>query len=112
MKQTLKIIAVSALATAAAIKAVPAFSEPAPPPAVSIVHTADLDLSTAAGRNALDHRLVTAAYDVCGTASDVDLAGKNAVRHCRTGVLSKARSNALQIASRAADGSILVAASR
>jgi UrcA family protein len=31
----------------------------------------------------LDHRIVQAAREVCGTASDVDLEGKNAVRHCR-----------------------------
>ncbi len=47
MRQTLKIIAVSALATAAVIKAVPAFAEPAQN--VSIVRTADLDLSSADG---------------------------------------------------------------
>ena len=76
MKDMLKIIAVSALATAAVIKAVPAFSEPALAQNVAIVQTADLDLSTASGRAALEHRLVTAAYEVCGTASDADLAGK------------------------------------
>lgn len=110
MKETLKIIAISALATAALIKAVPSFAEPAPAPYVSIVHTGDLDLSTKAGRNALDHRLVLAAYDVCGTASDVDLVGKNKVRECRSDVLAKARSEGEQIASRG--GPIFVAASR
>jgi|SRR6476469_542730 len=111
MKQTLKIIAISALATAAVIKAVPAFAETAPAQAVSIVHTADLDLSTKAGRNALDHRLVSAAYDVCGTASEVDLAGKNKVRACRIDVLAKARAESVQLASRGS-GSILIAANR
>ena len=111
MKQTLKIIAASALITAVVIKAVPAFAETAPRQAVSIVHTADLDLSTQSGREALDHRLITAAYDVCGTASDVDLAGKNQVRACRADVLAKARAESQQLASRSS-GTILVAASR
>ena len=100
MKQTLKIIAASALATGIAIKGVPALAEPAPVQNVSIVHTADLDLSTSAGREELDHRLVIAAHEVCGTASDVDLTGKNEVRACRADVLAKARSDGEQLASR------------
>jgi UrcA family protein len=108
MKQTLKIIAASALATAALIKAVPVLAEPAPIE-VSIVHTADLDLTTEAGRRSLDHRLVTAAYDVCGSASDVDLAGTNDVRSCRVSVLAKARSESRQLASRSG-ANIIVAA--
>jgi UrcA family protein len=110
MKETLKIIAMSALATAAVIKAVPVLAEPAPAQNVTIVHTADLDLSTSAGRNALDHRLVLAAYDVCGTPSDADLEGKNKARECRADVLAKARAEGEQIASRG--GPIFVAASR
>jgi len=110
MKQTLKIIAFSALATAAVIKAAPVLAEPVPAQIVSIVHTADLNLSTKAGREALDHRLVTAAFEVCGTASDVDLAGKNNVRACRTDVLAKARSDGEQLASRGI--SITVAAAQ
>jgi UrcA family protein len=110
MKETLKIIAISALATAAVIKAVPASAEPARSQNVSIVHTADLDLSTKAGRSALDHRLVNAAYDVCGTASEVDLSGKNNVRECRADVLAKARAEGNELASRG--GPILVAAGR
>ena len=100
MKQTLKIIAFSALATAAVIKAVPALAEPAPAENVSIVHTSDLDLNSKSGRAALDHRLVTAAFEVCGTASTVDLAGQNKVRACRADVLAKARTDGEQLASR------------
>ncbi len=100
MKQTLKIIAASAIATAAVIKAVPALAQEAPSQGVSIVHTSDLDLATPAGRAALDHRLVTAAYEVCGTASDVDLAGKNGARACRADVLAKARAESRELASR------------
>jgi UrcA family protein len=111
MKQTLKIILVSALATAAVIKGVPALAQPVPAQNVSIVRTADLNLSSKAGRDALDHRLVTAAYEVCGEASNVDPAGKNDVRECRADVLSKARLESGQLASRHG-GTILVAANR
>jgi UrcA family protein len=108
MKQTLKIIAVSALVTAAVIKATPLLAEPVPAQNISIVHTADLDLSSKAGREALDHRLINAAFDVCGTASDADLAAKNKARACRADVLAKARAEGEQLASRGAP--ILVAA--
>ena len=99
MKQTLKIIAVSALAAAAAIKSVPALSEPVPAPTVSVVRTADLDLSTDRGRKAFDHRLVIAAGEVCGAAADVDLVGQNEVRACHADVLAKARMESRQLAS-------------
>ncbi len=108
MKQTLKIIAGSALATAALIKAVPALAQPAPIE-FSIVHTADLDLTTEAGRRSLDRRLVTAAYAVCGAAFDVDLAGSNDVRACRVSVLAKARGESSALASRSG-ANIIVAA--
>ena len=108
MKQTLKIIAVSALATAAVIKAAPGLSEPVSSQNVSIVRTSDLDLSTAKGRAELDHRLINAAYDVCGVASDADLAGKNIIRACRADVLAKARMRSEKLADRS--GPILVAA--
>ena len=110
MKQTLKIVAVSALVTAAIIKAAPALADPAPGQNVSVVHTADLDLATAAGRQALDHRLVSAAFDVCGTASDGDLSGRNEVRLCRATTLGTARAEGQRIASRG--DTITVAAAR
>lgn len=90
MKTTIRIIFASALITAAALKAVPALAEPAAPVEVSVVHTADLDLSSKAGRQVLDARLAHAAREVCGAASDVDLKGKNEVRKCREDVLAKA----------------------
>jgi UrcA family protein len=108
----IKIIISSALVTAALIKGVPAAAEPtaASDVNVSIVRTADLNLSTDAGKRQLDHRLVTAAYEVCGDASDVDLAGKNDVRQCRADVLAKARQNGEQLAARGLE--IKVAAAR
>jgi len=60
----------------------PAMAEP-PAPATSIVRTADLDLASQAGQRALDRRLSLAISDVCGKASDADLAGQNEVRRCR-----------------------------
>jgi UrcA family protein len=108
VKKPFLIILGSALVTGGVIKAAPALAEPTQ--AVSVVRTADLDLSTIAGRQALDHRLVLAAYEVCGTASDVDLAGKNAVRQCRTDVLAKARARGEQLASNG--GSSIVVAGR
>lgn len=110
MKETLKIIAISALATAALIKGVPAFSEQAPAQNVSIVHTDDLDLTSKAGRDALEHRLVIAAYEVCDTASDADLAGKNGESQCRRDVLARARADTERLAARGAP--IFVAANR
>lgn len=110
MKQTLRIIAISALATAALIKGVPVLAEPAPQN-VSIVHTADLDLSNKSGQARLEHRLVIAAHEVCGTASEADLAGRNEVRQCRAKVLRDARAKGEALAAgRTSEGNILVAA--
>jgi len=100
MKQTLKIIAISAAATAVVLKAVPALAEPAQAPNVAIVQTVDLDLTTKAGRAALDHRLVVAAYDVCGCSSDADPVGKNQDVRCRTEVLASARARTGELAAR------------
>ena len=90
MKQTVRIILGAFLATAAVIKAAPALAEPVSSNVnVSVVRTADLDLATAAGRHQLDERLIVAVREVCGAASDADLAGKNQVRRCRGEVLAK-----------------------
>ena len=109
MKQGLLIALGSALATAAVIKAAPALADPAHN--VAIVHTADLDLASDGGRAELDRRLVRAAYEVCGTASDADLAGKNEARKCRANVLAQAQAEARELASRGG-GTIEVAAVR
>jgi len=75
------------LATLLAFSTTPALAEQ-PVTATSIVQTADLDLSTAKGQHVLDLRLNQAVKDVCGTASDVDIAGKNDVRRCRVETLA------------------------
>lgn len=76
------------LATLLAFTATPALAEP-PAIATAKVQVADLDLSTASGQRALDRRLTQAVIEVCGIASDADLAGKNDVRRCRVETLAK-----------------------
>ena len=60
----------------------PVLAQP-PETVISIVRTADLDLSSATGQRVLDKRLSQAINEVCGTASPADLAGQNKVRDCR-----------------------------
>ena len=93
MKKSFYIALVSALITGGLIKAAPALAQaqPAPTVEVSLVHTADIDVGTAAGQRQLDRRLSIAAREVCGTASDADLVGKNDVRACRADTLAKAK---------------------
>ena len=111
----MKISAILTLALAAtATTATPAFAQADTSPAVtSIVATADLDLSEAADRRVLELRIVHAAHEVCGTASDIDLMGKKAVRACRVATIAKAYSqrDAL-IAAAQAGQSIRVASAR
>jgi UrcA family protein len=112
MKKTLLIIAGSALATGVAIRAAPALSQPADSSHevnVSVVQTADLDLSTRAGQRLLDRRLATAAGEVCGEASDADLKGQNDVRQCRNEVLAAARAKANAILAGRSDTTIVIA---
>ena len=111
--KAIQIVIASALITAAGLKAVPALAQPATSDiAVSYVQTGDLDLRSDAGRRQLDRRLVTAARDVCGTASNADLEGKNAVRTCVDSVLVKARGEGVALAAAANRGLIAVTASR
>lgn len=110
MTRISKIIAASALATAAIITPATLFAEHPSAANVSIVHTSDLDLTSKAGQRALDHRLVNAAIEVCGPVFDVDPAGKNQARACRADVLAKARANGRELARR--DGSIRIASGR
>ncbi|HEU5286710.1 MAG TPA: UrcA family protein [Sphingomicrobium sp.] len=92
MTRALYIALASALITTAAIKAAPALAQaPGGETSISLVRTADLDLGSEAGRRQLDQRLAHAAREVCGTASDFDVEGKNAVRKCRGETLAKAR---------------------
>lgn len=111
MKQTLKIVLASALATAAVIKAVPALAEPAAGDvSISVVHTADLDLSTPGGLKALDARLAVAAHQVCDTASAVDLKARNAQQDCREAVVAQGRAKAQSILATSQSRDITIAA--
>ena len=93
MKKAFYIALTSTLITTAAIKAAPAFAQQpgGTEPNISRVWTGDLDLRSEAGRNKLELRLARAAREVCGTASDADVVGKNEVRKCRDETLAKAR---------------------
>jgi UrcA family protein len=88
MNTTVKIILGSFLFAAGVIKGAPALAEAAPS-ATYVVRTADLDLNSAAGQRALDHRLTIAIAQVCGVPSDADLVGKNAANACRTETRAK-----------------------
>jgi UrcA family protein len=96
------------LATLLAFTATPALAEPVI--AISTVQTADLDLATPKGQRALDLRLERAVKDVCGTASDADVAGKNEVRRCRAETLASLASERDQRVARASGAPIEVAA--
>ena len=112
--KAIAIVLASALISGTAIKAVPALAQTASPEvAVSVVRTADLDLTTDAGKRQLDRRLASAAREVCGTASDFDLESKNEVRECRDLVLVNAREKGqAMIARNERVGSIAVVAAR
>jgi UrcA family protein len=107
MKNPYAIALVSALITAGALKAAPAFAEPTSVPQanVSYVQTADLDLSSTSGQRTFDHRLAQAAREVCGDPSDADLVGQNRARECRKDAIESAgakRDSMLAAASRGA----------
>lgn len=105
MTKATHITAASFLITAVAIKAAPAIAEPiAPAINVSLVRTADLDLSTTRGQRVLDARLGNAAREVCGIASDADLASQNDIHKCRSDVLANARTQRGQLLAAAGRG--------
>src|ERR1044072_6574999 len=71
----------AAAALASAITTSPVFAKPISPE-VRVVTYADLDLSSAAGRNQLEHRIEAAVREVCGAAPSFDLVRRNAVSEC------------------------------
>ena len=113
MKRALTIVFTSALITTGVIKAAPALAqEPASEVNVSLVRTADLNLASRDGQRKLEQRLAQAAREVCGTASDVDVEGKNEVRKCRDEALAKAREQRDAALASRRDALIAVTASR
>lgn len=114
--KAIHIILTSFAITTGVIKAAPALAE-TPQPAtvlnVSHVRTADLDLGSRDGQRKLDQRLANAAREVCGTASDVDIHGKNDVRKCRDDTLANAKGQRdAVLAAAGRDGFIAVTAAR
>lgn len=110
MKNAFFIALASALITAGAIKAAPAFAQAPAGEAethVSLVRTVDLDLGTAAGQRTLQQRLARAAREVCGTASEADLEGRNAVRNCREEAITRASSQREALHSAAKRGEVI-----
>ena len=108
--KAITIILTSFAITAGVIKAAPAFAETAQAPTsvnVSLVRTADLDLASSQGQRQLDQRLANVAREVCGTASDVDIEGKNEVRKCRDSTLAKARSQRDAVLAAAERGALI-----
>jgi UrcA family protein len=105
----------SAIITAGLIKAVPALAET---PAVeqtyvSYVKTADLNLTSERGQQALDRRLAQAAREVCGVPSDSDLVGQNKVRECREDAVGRASSEREALLAAAKRGAVIaITASR
>lgn len=110
MKNPFIIALVSALITAGVIKAAPAFAET---PAADVqtytsyVQTRDLDLSSVSGQRVLEQRLAQAAREVCGTASDFDLQGKNAVRQCRDEAIGHATAEREAVLAAAKRGAVI-----
>lgn len=92
-------IAIPFAALAALLPLVPAHAEPAPRSLV--VSYSDLDIVSAKGRAKLERRIQHAADEVCGGVSDLDVAGQNEMRRCRTETaalaLAKADAHALAI---------------
>ena len=114
MKNPYLIALTAALITAGVIKAAPAFAEPVGTQTyVSRVQTSDLDLSSASGSRELQQRLTLAAREVCGVASDSDVAGKNDVRKCRDDALARATSDRAALLAAANRGAVIaITASR
>lgn len=102
-----KLLILAALAATSVSQ--PALAQSAPTnPSVAVQHR-DLDLRTEAGTKSLDRRIWRAVVEVCGTAPDYDLEGKNKLRECRRDTRQLASKQADRvIASAARDSAIRV----
>lgn len=90
-----KLLILAALAATSVGQPVLAQSAPANP-SVAVAHR-DLDLRTEAGTKSLDRRIWRAVVEVCGTAPDFDLKGKNDIRQCRADTRVAASAQAQQV---------------
>ena len=84
----------------------PASSQTPANPSVAVAHK-DLDLRTEAGTKALDRRIWRAVVEVCGTAPDFDVAGKNDVRQCRRDTKAIASAQADVVVANASQGQLI-----
>lgn len=100
-----KLLILAALAAAPLAQTAAAQTAPANP-SVAVAHK-DLDLRTAAGTKALDRRIWRAVVEVCGTAPDFDIAGKNDVRQCRRDTKRVASAKAEVMVANASQGQLI-----
>ncbi|MBE1529366.1 UrcA family protein [Sphingopyxis sp. OAS728] len=100
-----KLLILAALAAASIGQPVSAQTAPANP-SVAVAHK-DLDLRTPAGTKALDRRIWRAVVEVCGTAADFDIAGKNDVRQCRRDTKRVASAQADVVVASASQGQLI-----
>lgn len=77
-----------------------------------VVRTADLDLGSAAGQRALDHRIAIAVIEACGETSVVDPAGRNEIRRCRDETSASVAANRDRLVELAGRGKDIVLAAR
>jgi len=97
-----KLLILAALATLPVGQ--PVFAQTAPAERSAVVRHSDLDLKTERGTKTLERRLWRAAVEVCGTASDADLTGKNDMRACRRETMAIASAQADIVVASAARG--------
>lgn len=100
-----KLLILAALATVSVGQ--PAFAQTAPANPSIIVPHRDLDLRTDAGTRSLDRRIWRAVVEVCGTAPDYDLEGKNKVRECRRDTRQLASTQADRVIASATRDSVI-----
>ena len=100
-------LALSVLAAAPALAQSSQFAE-----SRIVVRTADLDLSQASGQQTLDRRIAIAVVEACGMASNVDPAGKNEVRNCRTETSARVAADRERLVELASKGKDIVLAAR
>ncbi len=96
-----------------ALAATPALAQAAPSAETrAVVHTADLDLGSAAGQRALDHRIAIAVVEACGETSTADLAGRNEIRRCRDETSASVAANRDRLVELASLGQDIILAAR
>jgi len=77
-----------------------------------VVRTADLDLGSAVGQRTLDHRIAIAVVEACGETSNIDPAGKNAIRACRAETSANVAANRDRLVELASKGQDIILAAR